>query len=71
MRKQSLIERGWAKRKKAMIAAIRLKHTLAADDEINEVLPVQHKLYFKSVQEGKEPAALAPRRAQEAAGVRS
>jgi hypothetical protein len=52
------IEQAWVNRLKVMRAAIRLKHSLAADEELNAVLDAEKKKFFKNVQQGKLPAAI-------------
>lgn len=51
----------WANRLKVLRAAIRLKHSIAADEELNLVLDAEKKKFFKSVQMGKLPAAIDPK----------
>ncbi len=57
--KKGQIEQGWANRVKVLRAAIRLKHSIAADNEINEMIDAERKRYFKSVQNGKQPGPIA------------
>ena len=45
-------EQEWANVKKAVRAAIRLKHNLRADEEINEVLPTVQAAYARALMEG-------------------
>lgn len=44
-------EQEWANIKKSVRAAIRLKYQLAADEEINRVLPEVQDLYAKALLE--------------------
>jgi predicted DNA-binding protein (UPF0278 family) len=48
---------GWANRLKVIRAAVRLKYSLMADNELNEIIEAEAKKYFKSVQQGQLPAA--------------
>jgi hypothetical protein len=57
--KRGNIEQGWANRVKVLRAAIRLKHSIAADNELNEMIDAERKKYFKSVQGGSQPAPIA------------
>jgi hypothetical protein len=50
------IDRCWANYSKALRAQIRLRHSIAADNEINRVLPEARKEFEKSVQQGVLPA---------------
>jgi len=53
------IEQVLANRIKVLRTAIRLKHSIAADNELNEVLDAEKKQFWKSVQQGQLPAAIA------------
>lgn len=50
---------GWAMRLKTIRSQIRLKYSLMADKELNDVIQEESRKYFKAVQAGKEPAPLA------------
>jgi hypothetical protein len=52
------IEQQLANRLKVLRAAIRLKHSIAADEELNRVLDEERKKFLKQVQLGKLPAPL-------------
>ncbi len=52
------IEQAWANRLKVLRAAIRLKHSIMADEELNAVLDEEKKKFFKGVQSGKLPKAI-------------
>lgn len=56
--KRGSIEQGWLNRVKVLRTAIRLKHSIAADNELNEVLDAERKKYLKSVQQGELPTAI-------------
>lgn len=44
----------WFKARKAAVAAIRLKHTLRAEDEINDVIPALQKRFELAQKGGPE-----------------
>jgi len=52
------IEQQLANRLKVLRAAIRLKHSIAADEELNRLLDEEKKKFLKQVQQGKLPAPL-------------
>jgi hypothetical protein len=52
------IEQAWANRLKVIRAAIRLKHSIEADEELNQRIDEEKKRFFKSVQQGQLPAPL-------------
>jgi predicted DNA-binding transcriptional regulator AlpA len=52
------IEQAWQNRRKVVSAAIRLKYSLLADNELNAVLDVERKKFYKKVQQGQLPAPL-------------
>ena len=56
--KRSRIDQEWFKRRKVLIAAIRLKYALLAEDEINETLEAEQQEFYRLVGRGKLPAAL-------------
>lgn len=56
--KKTEIEQAWANRVKVIRTAIRLKHALAADNELNEVIDVELKKFTKAVQRGVLPAPI-------------
>ena len=49
--------------RKTLRAAIRLKHSIAADNEINEVEARYLQAFDKAVMQGKLPPAIDPRKA--------
>lgn len=49
------LSQGWFKRKKVIIADIRMKHNLAAEDEMNEVLSAEAAEYWNAVNSGRKP----------------
>ena len=53
MRKRTKTEVERAKIAKAVRTAVRLKHSVAADEEINEVLPVVLKEFDQAIAAGK------------------
>jgi hypothetical protein len=53
------IDQRWTNYQKALRAQIRLKHSIAADNEINRVLPKAWKEFEKQVQTGMLPAPLS------------
>lgn len=56
--KRDKVLQGWANRQKVIKAAVRLKYSLLADNELNEILQDEAKKYFKSVQQGQLPEPL-------------
>jgi len=60
MVKRVPLEMAWQSRKKVVTAAIRMKHVLAADAEINEVLPAMEKEFWNNVQRGRALPLLDP-----------
>lgn len=56
MNEKTEIDQLWANYRKAFIAKIRLKHAIAADNEINRELPKARKMFEKQVQQGVLPA---------------
>jgi len=50
--KRTESQQKWFKARKAAVAAIRLKHTMRAEDEINEVIPALQKQYESSLKGG-------------------
>ena len=44
---------------KAARSAVRLRHSLAADEELNRVLPEVERLFTQSVQKGELPEVAA------------
>lgn len=60
--KRGTIDQAWANRVKVLRAAIRLKHSIAADNELNEVLDEERKKFLKSVQRGQLPPAIDPKK---------
>jgi hypothetical protein len=43
---------------KTIRTAVRLRHSIAADEELNEILPRASAKFFKKVQSGEIPDAL-------------
>lgn len=56
MAKKTQIEQAIADRKKVIRTAVRLKHALAADHELNDVVDDNIKALTKALQKGKLPA---------------
>jgi hypothetical protein len=56
---RGIIEQGWANRLKIIKAAVRLEYSILADNELNRRLDEERTKYFKQVQQGKLPKALA------------
>jgi hypothetical protein len=56
--KRDKVLQGWANRLKVIRAAVRLKYSLMADNELNEIIEAEAKKYFKSVQQGQLPEPL-------------
>ena len=52
------VEQEWANRLKVIRNAVRLKYSILADSELNEIVDEQKKLYMKSVLKGELPAPL-------------
>ena len=57
-RMKTRVEQEWANRLKVIRNAVRLKYSLMADDELNQILDEQKKLYMKSVMKGELPEPL-------------
>lgn len=57
------IAQDWFKRAKVIRAAIRLKYTLMAEDEINTLLDAERKKFMKTAMQGQLPAPLDPKKA--------
>lgn len=53
------VQQAWADRAKVIRTAIRLKHSLAADREINERLDQEKKKFDKEVLQGRLPKPLS------------
>lgn len=53
MNKKTRAEMNWSKVRKAAASAIRLKHSLLADEELNEVLPKLELDFQKALVSGK------------------
>jgi len=49
------VEQAWANRLKAIRTAIRLKHSIAADNELNAVVEKERKEFMASVLKGQLP----------------
>lgn len=52
------VEQAWASRAKVIRTAIRLKHSIEADAEIEAVLEEERKRYMRNVLKGIMPPAL-------------
>lgn len=52
------IEQARANMLKTIRTAVRLRHSIAADEELNEILPRAEAKFFKRVQNGELPDAL-------------
>ena len=52
MNKKTRSEMNWSKVRKAAVSAIRLKHSLLADEELNDVLPQLEMDYQKALLSG-------------------
>ena len=57
------IEQAWLNRLKVLRAAIRLKYSLMADNELNIRRDEEYKKFYKAVQEGKLLPPLDPKKA--------
>jgi hypothetical protein len=53
------VRQAWAARRKTITAAIRLRHSLAADAEIAAALRVEKEKFDRAVLQGYAPAPLA------------
>jgi hypothetical protein len=58
MARYGKIEQELRNRRKIARALTRLKHSIAADNELNEKLDAAEKRFFKKVQQGRLPAAV-------------
>jgi hypothetical protein len=47
------VEQAWANRVKALRAAVRLKYSIMADNELNRRIDEEYKRFYKAVQSGK------------------
>jgi hypothetical protein len=56
----------WFNRRKVLVAAIRLKHSIAADNEINETVAAEKKRFDRALLKGKLPSAIEPQGALDA-----
>lgn len=56
--KRELVDQLWVNYRKAYTAKIRLKHSLQADNEINETLDDARQKFLAQVQQGVLPAPL-------------
>ncbi len=52
------IAQEWANRLKVIRTAIRLKHAIAADNELNAVIDVERKKFYAQAMKGQLPAPL-------------
>ena len=55
---RSRIDQEWFNRVKVMRAAIRLKYSIMADNELNTRLDEERKAFYKAIQQGKLPRVL-------------
>jgi len=55
------VELAWANRVKVIRTAIRLRHAIDADNELNEVLAAEKRRFDRAVHNGKLPPALDPK----------
>jgi len=53
------VKQAWANRRKAIAAAIRLRHSIAADNEIAATLRLEKEKFDRAVLQGYAPAPLA------------
>ena len=60
------VEQAWANRVKALRAAIRLKYSIMADNELNTRIDAEYKKFYKAVQEGKMLPPIDPKKAIDA-----
>lgn len=60
------VEQEWANRVKILRAAIRLKYSLMADNELNERVDAEKRKFDKAVQDGRLLPALDPKKALDA-----
>lgn len=58
MAKRTKLEQELFKRKKVIRTITRLKHSLAADDEINDLIDAEQKKFEANVQKGVLPAPI-------------
>lgn len=59
--KKTKVDQAWANRTRVIRTAIRLKHAIEADNEINEVLAEEKAKFEKAVHRGALPAPLDTR----------
>lgn len=55
------IEQAWVNRRKVISAAIRLRYSIAADNEINAVMDDERKKFNQEVLQGMLPEAIDTR----------
>jgi hypothetical protein len=60
------VDQAWANRLKVLRAAVRLKYSLLADNELNWRRDEEYKKFYKAVQEGKLLPPLDPKKALDA-----
>jgi hypothetical protein len=65
------VEQAWANRVKALRAAIRLKYSIMADNELNMRIDQEYKRFYKAVQEGKMLPPLDPKKVIDAEATNS
>lgn len=56
------IEQAWANRSKTIRAAVRLRYSIMADNELKEVLPEERKKFDTQVKTGMLPEQLSIRK---------
>ena len=57
------VEQAWANRVKVLRAAVRLKYSIMADNELNERIDQEKRKFDKAVHEGRILPPLDPKRA--------
>ena len=57
-RRKGSVEEAWAATAKTLRAAIRLKHSIAADKELNGVLPEVKRRFDRDVLQGRLPQSI-------------
>ena len=60
------VDQAWANRLKVLRAAVRLKYSLLADNELNWRRDEEYKRFYKAVQDGKMLPPLDPKKALDA-----
>ena len=60
------VDQAWANRVKALRAAVRLKYSIMADNELNLRIDAEYKKFYKAVQEGRMLPPIDPKKIIEA-----